>query len=167
MGFPRPSLQDNNVYIQKEGGIAGLVRVIYAPKEQERSIQNLINIIDNKLLPEEIKLVFARLSSSFLKNSAFVEEQEIRIALVFTDEISNFENAPIPSKNIEGYFFRNMQDRISPYYTYTFPLKSLRSIRLGPQNKSETKEIEHFLKLNKYTHDIIIKTSAASYRNTK
>ncbi len=117
-------------------------------EEEQRKINDNIENIRNTL--ENNLIVSSCLGS---KNEAYKNEDEVRYVVNFKD-----------SKYIK---FRTKNGIIIPYIEIRIPKEALRSIIIGPTNKSELslQSIVHFLSINKYSlNNIKLETSQIPYR---
>jgi len=93
--------------------------------------------------------------SSCFKNSAFKEENEVRLIYMQCDDLNQFEY-------ISDVDFRVSAGTITSYVDFTFPKESVVEIVLGPKCKMSESDLELFLRSNKIKAKI--RTSTASYR---
>ncbi|MCU8247230.1 DUF2971 domain-containing protein [Vibrio vulnificus] len=97
-------------------------------------------------------------SAQVFKNSAFSEEQEVRVIHTpFSDANSNWHG------NVSDVQFRVVNDSITSYFELEFPHDAVTSITLGPKSKCSEAELQLFLQCNGY-ENVVITSSSASYR---
>ena len=171
--------------IPKPSSLLRMNRIHYFDEKKDKDI--LTKLIEITLRFIENKNFNAQLCGSggtsllvslqnIVKNPAFSEEKEVRIIYRDPSEFVGLPDFGFKSSDKDGEKnfiinnflkekkYRNSKNSISIYYPLTFDSEHfIKAVILGPKNKSKDRDIESYLKHNRFNNVEVLR-SAASYQ---